>query len=520
MGLVKIHVGRSPKQRSMETLLKVEGLTKRFPQVIANDNISFEIQKGEIHCLLGENGAGKSTLAECLYGFYKPDAGTIFFKGKPVKLSTPSDAIQLGIGMVHQHFVLVQPLTVVENVIVGTANTSLLLDLPKAEARLLSLCDKYGVELDLEAKIWQLSVGEQQWVEILKALYVGLELLILDEPTAVLTPQETNRLFSVLNQMTKEGLSILLITHKLNEVMQVSDQVTVLRKGQKVDTVATADVAKVDLARMMVGREVVFRVKKERKEIGQKLLEITDLRAKGDRGQEALRGVTLDLHRGEILGLAGVSGNGQRELFEVLAGVRKADTGQILLAGEDVTNISAQEIMNRGLGYIPEDRLLEGLIPDFTIAENLILGQQRTNTYKRGPFFDFEMINKNASEAVSEFEIATPSVDQTTRFLSGGNLQKVILARELRQAPRCLLAHQPTRGLDVGVIEYVHRQLLEQRANGAAILMASEDLDEIFNLADRIAVIYKGQIMGIQDASKASREHIGLWMAGVSGEEE
>ncbi len=370
----------------METLLKVEGLTKRFPQVIANEKISFEIQKGEIHCLLGENGAGKSTLAECLYGFYKPDAGTIYFKGKPVKLSTPSDAIHLGIGMVHQHFVLVQPLTVVENVIVGTANSGLLLDLPKAEARLRSLCDKYGVDLDLDAKIWQLSVGEQQWVEILKALYVGLELLILDEPTAVLTPQETDRLFLVLNQMTAEGLSILLITHKLNEVMQVSDNVTVLRKGQKVGTVATADVTKVDLARMMVGREVVFRVKKERKAIGQKILEITDLRATGDRGQQALRGITLDLHRGEILGLAGVSGNGQRELFEVLAGVRKVDTGKIIFAGEEITNISAREIMNRGLGYIPEDRLLEGLVPDFTIAENLILGQQRTGPFTRGPF--------------------------------------------------------------------------------------------------------------------------------------
>ncbi len=503
----------------METLLKVHSLTKRFPQVLANDDISLEVRKGEIHCLLGENGAGKTTLAECLYGFYKPDAGTIIFKGQPIHLTSPSDAINQGIGMVHQHFVLVQPLTVVENIIVGSANSGLLLDLEKAKIRLQALCENYEVDLDLDAKIWQLSVGEQQWVEILKALYVGLELLILDEPTAVLTPQETERLFSVLKQMTAEGLSIILITHKLNEVMEVSDRVSVLRKGKLVGTVKTEDVTKAALAKMMVGREVIFRVEKNEASIGEPILEISDLQATGDRGQKALQGISLVLHRGEILGLAGVAGNGQKELFEVLAGVRPAEHGRIMLRGEDMTGRSPQAMMDRGLGYIPEDRLLEGLVPDFTVAENLILGEQRTKTYRRGLFFNFQAIKAFAAESVSQYEIATPSVDQPTRFLSGGNLQKVILARELHRRPHCLLAHQPTRGLDVGVIEYVHRRLLEKRAEGTAVLLASEDLEEIFSLSDRIAVIYKGQIMGIFPTQDADLDRIGLLMAGVSGDE-
>lgn len=499
----------------MEPLLKVENLTKRFPQVLANDDISFEIKKGEIHCLLGENGAGKTTLAECLYGYYRPDAGRIFFKGKEVSLNSPSDAIELGIGMVHQHFVLVPPLSVIENVVVGTPNSGVILDLGEAEKKLQGLCNNYGVDLDLKAKVWQLSVGEQQWVEILKALYVGSQLLILDEPTAVLTPQETGRLFNILKRMTKEGLSILLITHKLNEVIQVSDRVTVLRKGKHVATQETAGVTKAELSRLMVDREVIFRVKKEEIPPGDSLLQIRDLHARGDRGQEALCGVNLTLRRSEILGLAGVAGNGQKELFEVLAGIRKAEQGQILFMGEDITNLSPQAIMARGIGFIPEDRLKEGLVLDFSVAENLILGQHRKAHFLRGPFLNAKAIRSFAHACVEQFDILTPSVDHPTRFLSGGNLQKVILARELWQEPACLLAHQPTRGLDVGVIEYVHRCLLDKRAQGAAVLMASEDLDEILNLADRIAVIFKGQIMKILNVHEATREKIGLLMAGV-----
>jgi simple sugar transport system ATP-binding protein len=502
----------------MDQLLKVEDLTKRFPQVVANDSVSFEVRRGEIHALLGENGAGKTTLAECIYGFYKPDAGRIYIDGSLVELDSPSDAIELGIGMVHQHFVLVPPLTVIENIIVGTPSQGLLLDLTGAETRLAGICEKYGIDIDLRAKVWQLSVGEQQWVEILKALYVGSRLLILDEPTAVLTPQETEQFFATLKQMTAEGLSIILITHKLEEVMQVSDRVTVLRRGKYVATVTTAEVSKADLARMMVGREVLFSVQKEELPPGEPVMEVRDLHARNDRGQEALRGVSFTLHRNEILGLAGVAGNGQKELFEVLAGVRKAESGRVLLQGEDITNRSPRYTMQRGIGHIPEDRIHEGLIPEFSVAENLILGQQRTELYRRGPFLNFERIRKFARTSISTFEIQTPSLDHPTKFLSGGNLQKVILARELWQCPQVLLANQPTRGLDVGVIEYVRKRLLEKRAEGVGILLSSEDLDDIFNLSDRIMVIFKGRIMGIFDTRQADIEHIGLLMAGVTGD--
>ncbi len=499
----------------MEPILKVEELTKRFGPVVANDAVSLEVQRGEIHCLLGENGAGKSTLAECIYGFYKPDSGLIYFEGEVADLATPGDAIGLGIGMVHQHFVLVPPLTVIENVIVGTPHSSVLLNVTDAEKKLQALCENYGFALDLQAKVWQLSVGEQQWVEILKALYVGSKLLILDEPTAVLTPQETEQFFITLKKMTTEGLSIILITHKLEEVMQVSDRITVLRKGKYVATVNTADVTKSELAQMMVGRDVIFRVKKDEIEIGKPVLEARDLRAQNDRGQEALQGVSFTLHRNEILGLAGVAENGQKELFEVWTGVRKLESGQVFLENEDITGKSPRYIMSRGVGHIPEDRLHEGLVPDFSVAENLILGQQRSKIYRRGPFLAFDRIRKFARTSVSYFEIATPSIDHATKYLSGGNLQKIILARELWECPQVLLANQPTRGLDVGVIEYVRKRLLEKRDEGVGILLASEDLDELLNICDRVAVIFKGQILELFKAQDANLERIGLLMAGV-----
>ncbi len=499
----------------MQELLIVEELTKRFPQVTANDNVSFDVRRGEIHCLLGENGAGKTTLAECIYGFYRPDSGRIYFEGRLVDISSPSDAIELGIGMVHQHFVLVPPLTVVENVIVGTPSQKMLLDLAGAEARLAHICQSYGIELDLQAKVWQLSVAEQQWVEILKALYVGSKLLILDEPTAVLTPQETEQFFSTLKQMTRQGLSIILITHKLEEVMQVSDRVTILRKGQLVDTVTTANVTKADLACMMVGREVLFRVEREDIPPGEAVLEVRNLHALNDRGQAALRGISFTLHRNEILGLAGVAGNGQRELFETLSGVRKATRGQVVLRGEDITNRSPRYIMRRGVGHVPEDRIRAGVIPEFSVAENLVLGQQRNAIFRNGPFLDFKQIREFAGTCISTFEIATPSLEHPVQFLSGGNLQKVILARELQQCPQVLLANQPTRGLDVGVTEYVRKRLLEKRAEGVGILLSSEDLDDIFNLSDRIAVIFGGQIMGIFNTREADLATIGLMMAGA-----
>lgn len=506
------------RQVDPEPLLRIEHLTKRFPQVLADDDISLEVRKGEIHCLLGENGAGKSTLAEMLYGVYRPDSGAIYFKGKHIALSSPRDALHLGIGMVHQHFVLVPPLSVVENIVVGTRSRGLLLDLRQAVHRLEALCAAYGIELDLNAKIWQLSIGEQQWVEVLKALYGGVELLILDEPTAVLTPQETEKLFTILRKMRADGLSIILITHKLREVMQVSDRVTVLRKGKLVCTVDTASVTEKELARMMVGREVALRLEKERLAVGGALLEIKDLRARNDKGHEALQGVSLTLYRNEILGLAGVSGNGQRELFDVLVGARKATNGKVLLDGEDISHRSTSYIAGRGVASVPEDRIDQGLVMDFRIDENLILGLHRKVPFSRGLFLIQAAIEAFAREMIRDFDIATPTAKQTTKVLSGGNLQKVILARELSRRPKCLIVSQPTRGLDVGAMEYVHRRLVEERNRGAGILLISEDLDEIFNLATRVAVIFKGQIVGVLNAEEATPEEVGLLMAGVREE--
>jgi ABC-type uncharacterized transport system ATPase subunit len=500
-------------------LLEAVQLTKRFSQVLADDKVDFNVRKGEIHCLLGENGAGKTTLAECLYGFYKPEEGEIRFNGECCDLNSPNDAIHLGIGMVHQHFVLVEPLSVIENIVMGTDHKGILLDLPATEKKIKSLCELYDVKIDINAKIWQLSVGEQQWVEILKALYTGVQLLILDEPTAVLTPPEADRLFSVLHRMKGEGLSIIFITHRLKEVMQVSDRVTVLQKGKKVATVNTKDVTTEQLAYMMVGRKVVFRVNRDEIERGDPILEITDLSAKSDMGVEALHGINLVLHRNEILSIAGVAGNGQKELFEVLVGVRKPLSGEVLLGGKNISNHSPRKIANEGLAHIPDDRIGSGLISDFSVEENLILGLEETPPYRKGPFLNKSYIKKFADESVTQFDIVTPSIKQRTSYLSGGNLQKVILARELRQSLKVLLANQPSRGLDVGVIEYVHKKLLDMRRSGIGILLISEDLDEIFNLSDRIAVMFKGRILKIFNANEATLESIGLLMAGIVNKE-
>jgi ABC-type uncharacterized transport system ATPase subunit len=502
-----------------DILLRVESLNKRFPQVWANRDVSLDIRRGEVHCLLGENGAGKTTLSECLYGTYRPDSGAIYLKGEPIELSSPRDAIRHGIGMVHQHFVLAAPMTAVENIIVGTPS-HFVLDLRQAEHRLADLCRNYGIELDLHSTISQLSVGEQEWVEILKALYVGVELLILDEPTAALTPPEAERLFAILGKMKQDGLAVIFITHKLDEVMRVSDRVTVLRKGQLVGTVDTASISKAELAKMMVGREVLFRLDKEALQAGPPVLEVQDLEAQGDRGQIALHGVSLTIRQGEVLGLAGVSGNGQRELFEVLVGMRSASAGRVLIEGADLTNRPPQAIMRSGVASVPSDRIAEGLIPEFRVDENLVLGLHHSPRFSRGIFLDQARIAAFAREAIQEFDIATPSAAQETRVLSGGNLQKVILARELSQNPKCLIANQPTRGLDVGATEYVRHRLLEQRKRGAAVLLISEDLDEIFNVADRIAVMFKGRIVGVMDAREATLEQVGLLMAGIEAEAE
>lgn len=497
----------------MDVLLRVENLNKRFPQVWANRDITLDVRRGEIHCLLGENGAGKTTLAECLYGTYRPDSGRIVLKGQVLDLASPRDAIRAGIGMVHQHFVLAPPMSVLENIIVGT-DLPFLLDLRQAEQRLRALCEDYGIHLDPRATVSQLSVGGRQWVEILKALYVGVDLLILDEPTAVLTPMETEALFAIIHKMKLEGLSVIFITHKLDEVMNLSDRVTTLRKGELVATVNTSDVDKPQLARMMVGREVVFRVEKTPSHPGPPVLEVEDLSARGDRAEEALRGVSFQVRSSEILGLAGVSGNGQKELFDVLVGMRRATSGRVLLRGSEVTNRPPRFLMERGIGSVPEDRIEEGLVMDFRLDENIVLGLHRNRPYSRLLFLDDGRIALFADESVRNYGIATPSTKHLTRLLSGGNLQKVILARELSRDPTFLVANRPTRGLDVGATEYVHRRLIEQRDRGAAILLISEDLDEIFNLADRIAVILKGRIVGMLAGEAATLEKVALLMAG------
>jgi general nucleoside transport system ATP-binding protein len=497
-----------------ESLLEVNNLTKRFPLVVANDGINFDVRKGEIHCLLGENGAGKTTLAECLYGYYQPDAGEIRYKGELVSLSSPSDAIKLGIGMVHQHFMLVEPCSVLENIILGTDSGGIAVNYKHALVKIEQLCKQYSVDLNPYAKIWQLSVGEQQWVEIFKALYVGAELLIMDEPTAVLTPQESDHLFAVLQQMKTQGLSIIFITHKLREVMAVSDRVTILRKGKKVDTVNTRDSSRRTLAQMMVGRDVAFEVKKPEVTPGKPVLEISNLQAKNDLGQMALLGLDLKIHEGEIVGFAGVAGNGQKELMEVLIGVRHAENGSINIMGKDISNLSTRRIMNLGVGHIPSDRIKQGLILDFSVSENMILGNEWEKPYRKGMVLDEKTIQAITNDGIADYEIDTPSAKHKTQYLSGGNLQKVILARELGKSPKLLLADQPCRGLDIGVIEYVHQQLLKLRSEGVGILLISEDLDEILSLTDRLMVMFKGQILGEFMTREAKRDQLGLLMAG------
>ena len=502
----------------MSELLQAEKLTKRFHRVTAVNRVTFHVQKGEVHCLLGENGAGKSTLAECIYGFYQPDEGRIFIDGEVVQMSSPAEAIRRGIGMVHQHFVLVPGLSVVENIVVGTTGRGLRLNLRKAESQVAKLCEQYGVTLDLRAKVWQLPVGQQQWVEILKALYGQARLLILDEPTAVLTPQESRRLFAILRQMTDQGMAVILISHKLNEVLQ-SDRVTILRKGKKVDTVTTVLTNREELTAMMMGRNMAAGSFKNPTVPGAEVLAVTGLRARNDRGQEALKGIDLTVRQREIVGIAGVAGNGQKELFETVIGVRRATAGRVTLGGTAITNRSPRRIQSQGVAFIPEDRFAEGLIPDFSVAENLILGAHRSQQFKKRGFIDFKQMAGFARACIDRYTIAAPSGKTAVRTLSGGNAQKVIVAREFAQAAQLILANQPSRGLDVGVVAYLHSTLMEKRHTGAAILLASEDLDELFQIADVIVVIHKGRIVGRFPTHEADIQQIGLLMAGHGTQE-
>lgn len=518
---------RKPPQVSLEgvepgeTVLEMRGITKRFPDVLANDHIDFDVKAGEVHALLGENGAGKTTLMNILYGLYQPDDGEIYVRGNKVTINSPEDAIGLGIGMVHQHFMLVSPLTVTENVIMGLEGP--LLDLNQAKKRIIELSMKYGLEVDPDPRVEELSVGEKQRVEIIKALYRGAKVLILDEPTSVLPPPAVENLMTILRQMAEKGLAVIpFITHKLPEVLEVSDRVTVLRRGSVVSRLKTSRTDRKKLAEKMVGREVLFRIEKSPVRRGETVLEVKKLRALDDEGMPALKDVSFSIREGEILGIAGVSGNGQRELEEVVTGLRKANGGKVTIRGEDMTNRDPQEFIDQGVGHIPEDRLGRGLVMDFSVAENMILGTHSKQPFAHKWFLPFEKrwfsndneIKKYAEKLTEDYNVVTPSVDVPVRHLSGGNLQRLILARELSRNPKLMIAAQPTRGLDVNSKEFIREKLLELRSKGTAVLLVSEDLDEVMMMSDRIAVIYEGEIVDIMPAAKAEKEEIGLMMAG------
>lgn len=495
--------------------VRMVGIVKRFPGVVANDHVDFEALPGEVHSLLGENGAGKSTLMNILSGLYAPDEGEIHLFDKPVVFRSPRDAIAHGIGMVHQHFMLVEMHTVAENMVLGLNKPRFILNLRQIEREVEQLSAQYGLQVDPRARVWQLSVGEQQRVEILKMLYRGARILILDEPTAVLTPQEVDDLFATLRKMTTDGKTIIFISHKLEEVMAISDRITVLRGGKAVDTVRKADTSPAELARMMVGREVLFRLEKEVREPGEVVLEVSGLCANNDKGLPALKNVSFTIREGEILGVAGVAGNGQRELAEALTGLRKATAGTVTVLHCDVTNCSPRKIIGEKVGHVPEDRLGMGLVPNLPVADNVIMKTYKERPISAGPFLNGSAIRQFARRLVEQFKIATPSVQTPVRLLSGGNLQKTLLAREISISPRLMIAMHPTRGLDVGATEAVRRLLLEQRKQGAALLLISEDLDEILELADRILVLYEGEVQGIVPTKDADVAAIGLMMAGM-----
>ncbi len=509
-----------PSGRTRIECLEMRGITKRFPGVLASDHVDFDVQSGEVHALLGENGAGKSTLMKILYGLYRPDEGQVLLNGQPVTIASPNDSINLGIGMIHQHFMLVPTLTVAENVALGLPSSrGLLTDLDRVSKRILELAAIYGLKIDPDAYVWQLSVGQQQRVEIIKALYRGAALLILDEPTAVLTPQEVDELFVIMRQMVKDGHSLIFISHKLHEVVEISNRVTVLRDGRKIGTRPTSEITKQDLANWMVGREVSFAPDRGNVECGGPRLQLKNVSCGSDRGTPGLREVSLDVCSGEILGIAGVSGNGQRELAEVISGLRKSTGGQVLLEGREITGLSPAEITDRMLSYIPEERMRDGMIKDFSIAENMILREHEKRPYSRSGFLNLGEISRHADELIAQFHVKTPSRDTMAKNLSGGNIQKVVLAREIFRTPRAIIAAQPTRGLDIGATEYVRDQLLEQRRKGVAVMLISEDLDEILALSDRIAVLYEGQVMDIVPRDEATPQRLGLLMAGVHPEE-
>lgn len=501
----------------MKPLLELKGITKRFGNVVANDHIDLFLNSGEVLALLGENGAGKTTLMNILYGLYTPDEGEIFINGEKIQIEGPEDAIDHGIGMVHQHFMLVPVFTVTENVMLGAETTEYgtFLKRKQVKSEIEKISENYGLIVDPDAKIEDLSVGVQQRVEIIKILYRKAEILIFDEPTAVLTPQEVIDFFVVVRELKNQGKSIIFITHKLKEVLEISNRVNVLRNGKLVGTADPKKVSEAELANMMVGREVFLNAKITEKELGEKSLEIKNLTVLNDRNYPAVNNISFEIKSGEIFGLAGVQGNGQNELVEALFGLRPKEGGTVLFQGEDITEASPRCIHNMGIGYIPEDRQQDGLILEMPVYNNLVMDSYYHKPFSRGIALQRETIKDYAKERVKEFDIRPPNIELKTASLSGGNQQKVIIARELSQNIQVLIASQPTRGLDIGSIEYIHSQLLKKRMDGCAVLLFSTELDEIMNLSDRIGVMYRGELISILNAKEATREKLGLLMAGI-----
>lgn len=500
-------------------VLEARGITKQFPGVLANDHVDFDLRKGEVHALLGENGAGKTTLMNILYGLYQPDEGEIRVNGKTITIHSPKDSIEAGIGMVHQHFMLVPVFTVAENIILGDETTHYgVLDMKTVMAKIEQLSRQYGLEVDPRAIVGQLPVGVQQRVEIIKTLYRNANILILDEPTAVLTPQEVEDLFRIIRELTKRGVSIIFITHKLKEVLAIADRITVMRAGRVVGTVTPQETDEHKLAAMMVGREVILTVEKEPAQPKETVLKVENLHVRDWRGLEVVRGVSFEVRAGEILGIAGVQGNGQTELVEALTGLRPISAGKIWMGGQEMTGKPPRPLTETGMAHIPEDRQRHGLVLSFPITDNMVL-----NTYYKPPFARHGMmqaaaIEANARKLIADFDVRTPSPFVPVGKLSGGNQQKVIVARELSRDIVLLIANQPTRGLDVGSIEYIHKEIVLMRDRGLGVLLVSAELDEIMALSDRIAVMYRGQIVVTVDANKVTREQLGLWMAGAHPE--
>ena len=500
-----------------EPVVEMDGITKRFPGVVANDGVDFTVERGQVHTLLGENGAGKTTLMNVLYGLYQPDEGSISVEGERKAFDSPREAIDAGIGMIHQHFMLVDPMTVTENIVLGNEPekwAGLAVDRSAARQAVRELSERYGFDVDPEAPVENISVGVQQRVEILKALYRGAEILILDEPTAVLTPQEVEELFGVIDELTSQSKTVIFITHKLGEAMEAADVITVLRDGKKVGTVDAAATTRNELAEMMVGREVVLEMETGEADPGATVLSVSDLQVTDSKDVEAVSGVDLEVREGEVFGIAGVDGNGQSELVEAITGLRTPDAGSIHLDGEEITDLPRRHRIESGMAYIPEDRQERGLVMDFDLVENGLLGSQHDGEYAPSGHIDWGRVREHVGEIIGEFDVRPPDPEAVAKYLSGGNQQKFVAGRELLRDPSVIVASHPTRGLDVGSVEFVQQQLVDLRDRGKGVLLVSSKLDEVTQLSDRLAVIYEGEFMAVVDPDSVTEEELGLLMAG------